>query len=455
MSVLCLAANCDITSPSYGKPGTRKGEYCRKHAPINYTNVTHKRCSFENCDSTSRKYGKPGTKKGEYCRKHSPEGYIDVVSKRCLAENCDCTYPSYGDPKIGKREYCRKHAPANYTNVVSKRCLVEDCKSVCPKYGKPGTKKGEYCKKHAPDGHVNVTTKRCLSENCDTQPIYGKPGTKNREYCKYHAPTGYTSVAGKRCLFENCESIRPSFGVPGTKKGEYCRKHAPIEYVDVVHKRCLAVNCNINPNYGFSGYSAEYCCKHKLPRMIIYPKNKPKAQDIVCQFCSNSIHYNEIYCSGCKRYLELKTTVKSKEKELRVMTLLDDHKIEYINDQRVTDGCSSRRPDFQICSNNGIIILEVDENQHRSKTYSCECEITRMKQIYYDCGVSHLLFIRYNPDKYKALNGAVFNQDKREDLLIKLIQKYIDDKFPSNLGVLYLFYDGFSMNLEPEEIVVI
>ena len=74
------------------------------------------------------------------------------------------------------------------------------------------------------------------------------------------------------------------------------------------------------------------------------------------------------------------------------------------HDKVVAGGCSKKRPDFLITTFWGYIILEIDEFQHNRKTYPCECEVNRMKEIYFDCGVKHLLFIRYNPDSYKTID---------------------------------------------------
>src|SRR5690606_3017529 len=111
------------------------------------------------------------------------------------------------------------------------------------------------------------------------------------------------------------------------------------------------------------------------------------------------------------------------------------------HDTPITDGCSKYRPDFLIEADGGLIIVEVDEYQHRRKTYPCECEISRMKQIYHDLGIEHckLLFIRYNPDKYQPSYGTEFTPQQRLDYLIKYIRDY-DFKEPG-IQVVYLFYD--------------
>lgn len=78
-----------------------------------------------------------------------------------------------------------------------------------------------------------------------------------------------------------------------------------------------------------------------------------------------------------------------------------------------------------------------------------------MKQIYYDCGISHLLFIRYNPDDYKATGINKLDNKKREEYLIKVINRYFEEIPKYNLSVLYLFYDDFTLDTELEQISVI
>jgi len=127
------------------------------------------------------------------------------------------------------------------------------------------------------------------------------------------------------------------------------------------------------------------------------------------------------FVKGCKLYISLgNKTVKLHQKELAIKTVLEENFDSDIfdHDKQVRGGCSKRRPDFLLLTEWGNIIVEVDENQHNRKTYPCSCEVSRMKEIYFDCGVEHLLFIRYNPDKYKTLDGEKkVHYTKRRKLL--------------------------------------
>ena len=284
-------------------------------------------------------------------------------------------------------------------------------------------------------------------KTCKKNACFGKQGSKLAEYCKTHAPAGYVDIAHKRCKHENCDT-RPAFGKQGSKLAEYCKTHAPAGYVDIAHKRCKHENCDTRPWYSYAGYAPEYCAKHKKHRMVANPLSKQKEQTKKCSYCEHDIHYNEEFCSSCKTYIKEKTTVKTKQKELTIKTLLDENEIKFLHDSVVVDGCSKKRPDFLIITNWGNIIIEVDEFQHRRNNYPCECETTRMKQIYTDLGSEYLLFIRYNPDNYATSDNKPWPSNKRHEYLIKLINGYLPNRPTDNISVVYLFYDHFTNSNE-------
>ncbi len=338
---------------------------------------------------------------------------------------------------------------------MSKRCRHSTGCDTRPNFGKPGSKLAEYCSKHAPVGYVDVKNKKCqYPTGCDVQPNFGKSGSKLAEYCSKHAPAGYVDVMNKRCQHPaGCDKI-PNFGKPGSKLAEYCSKHAPVGHVDVKSKKCqYADECDTQPKFGKPGYPSEFCSKHKERGMIIYPMKYKKDEIFECEYCSAEIHYNDDFCKSCKRYNTLGMTVGLHNKELAITNLLEENFDPEIfkHDKTVLGGCSMKRPDFLIVTEWGNIVLEVDENQHNRKTYPCECEVSRMKEIYFDCGVNHLLFIRYNPDKYITLdNERMFSSSKRREFLVKFRRDHIKERMFDHLGVVYLFYDGFARTVVPE-----
>ena len=76
-----------------------------------------------------------------------------------------------------------------------------------------------------------------------------------------------------------------------------------------------------------------------------------------------------------------------------------------ILDKRVIGGCSLRRPDGLLDCGSHSIIVEIDEDQHCS--YDNVCDNRRTMELFVDLGSRPLVFIRLNPDGYKACGKRV------------------------------------------------
>ena len=120
-----------------------------------------------------------------------------------------------------------------------------------------------------------------------------------------------------------------------------------------------------------------------------------------------------------------------------------DTKFEY-DSSKMLNGCSKKRPDIYFELIKHCIIVEIDENQH--KTYEDICECARINEIVNGIGGRSVIIIRYNPDKIKNNNKIIkIDQQTRLNLLtdtikkeltrdynkfvVKIIQLYYDDDF--------------------------
>ena len=101
------------------------------------------------------------------------------------------------------------------------------------------------------------------------------------------------------------------------------------------------------------------------------------------------------------------------------------HNLTIQTDKIIQDGCSKKRPDIQIDLGYQIIIIEIDENQH--KTYDCSCENKRLMEISQDYKHRPIIFIRFNPDDYihngvkiescwKILKSGILKIDKEKEI---------------------------------------
>ena len=191
------------------------------------------------------------------------------------------------------------------------------------------------------------------------------------------------------------------FSVSGKAPFELCDNCVPEEY-----KSELAGTCN----------------KCGLSDLILDSENN-------CYLSCSEIHKERI-----------------KYSETEMLKAFTNKKWEFVSDKTPDNGCSKRRPDFVFDLGIGILIVENDENQHKS--YPCECEQTRMIQIHQDYGGLPVHFIRFNPDKYKTNSKVEILGKRLKNLceIIKTIKTKPTEFFKRNpfLTVSYIYYDDWN-----------
>jgi hypothetical protein len=112
------------------------------------------------------------------------------------------------------------------------------------------------------------------------------------------------------------------------------------------------------------------------------------------------------YCSRCYIHLFPDEPISRnyKTKEYAVLEFIRENYPEHtwINDKKIEGGCSKKRPDIFLDLLTHSIIIEIDENRH--KTYD-NCELKRINLLFEDLGDRHIVFIRFNPDDYLDKNN--------------------------------------------------
>ena len=97
----------------------------------------------------------------------------------------------------------------------------------------------------------------------------------------------------------------------------------------------------------------------------------------------------------------------------------------WVEDKKIQDGCSRKRPDLLLDLGFHVLIIEIDENKHNG--YDCICENKRLMEISKDLGHRPVIFIRFNPDSYRDKNGntvrSCWRIDKRGILSIMKTKK--------------------------------
>jgi hypothetical protein len=236
--------------------------------------------------------------------------------------------------------------------------------------------------------------RECRHPGCETQPTYGTPG-KKPECCAKHKTDEMKNLSAKECQHPGCEK-QPSFGIPG-KKLECCAEHKTDEMKNLSAKECQHPGCEKRPSYGIPGKKPECCAEHKTDEM----KNL-NAKECATPFCDMLVGQRKKHCHRCRIHLFPDEPVfrNYKTKERSVSEFLAESwegRLSWVTDRTIEGGCSGCRPDDRSDLGHRVIIVETDENQHRS--YSCESK--RMAAISQDLGHRPVVFIRLNPDGYR------------------------------------------------------
>lgn len=169
-----------------------------------------------------------------------------------------------------------------------------------------------------------------------------------------------------------------------------------------------------------------------------------------CKICASGYGEKGKYCQACFAFNHPETK-EARWFLFRQNAVTDFLKIHFgsylpiIN--RTVGGCSRRRPDFMIDLLTKVIIVEVDENQHRS--YDSTCELSRIYELWEDLACRNICFIRFNPDAYTDKDGKrhpscfidrVTNKEELnirlenlKETMIKYITKYITDSLEFHL----------------------
>lgn len=302
-------------------------------------------------------------------------------------------------------------------------CEFEDCKIESSFNFKGETRK--FCNKHKEPGMINVKDVICIYDNCNKQAYYNYSETKEKLYCVEHKLENMINVSSSKCKFNDCKKY-PNFNFSNQKNGVYCYSHKLENMIDVCNPRCLFDSCKKIPSFNYeNNKTAIYCNTHKLENMINVKIIKCKTP--LCDTKANKNY--EGFCLRCyiHTYPDKPTMRNYKTKEQNVVDFIKNsfHNLTIQTDKIIQDGCSKKRPDIQIDLGYQIIIIEIDENQH--KTYDCSCENKRLMEISQDYKYRPIIFIRFNPDDYinngvkvescwKILKSGILKIDKEKEI---------------------------------------
>jgi len=425
LSGICKEEDCEKRA-YFNFKGETKVLFCSKHKLFEMIDVKHKMCIFPTC-GTRACFNFEGGTKILYCAKHKEQDMVNVVNKYCFFSGCKIQ-PYYNFRNERNGLYCFQHKDPMMINVKHKTCKFIDCE-INPCYNLPRESRGIYCFTHKEENMINVVCKPCAFQDCESQPYYNFSGELRGLYCPVHKETNMINVLNRRCLIQYC-TIHAKYGYPSTSK-THCSSHKLPKMILQPNKRCTTNNCNELAIYGVNS-SRNHCETHKESQEINLLERPCKSCNLpnilnsfdICQYCDPST---------------FKVVRLAKQKEVEDFLLVNNYT--FTTDKTIDQGeCGKERPDFLFFIKHYIIIIEVDEDQHRSRP--CECEQTRMINIYNSLQMS-TVFIRYNPDKFKINNqNKEVTKNCRLNELKTWLDYYLTNSPEESLIVIHLFFDN-------------
>jgi hypothetical protein len=389
----CEYENCN-KKPYFNLEGELAPRFCSEHKDIGMVNVKkQKQC--EKCTKQPN-FNFYGEHVPRFCNEHRDHGMVNV--KKAKPKPCERCIKTPGYNVDGERaRFCKQHAEPGMVNVRSMRC--EKC-SKQPSFNLPGERIGRFCKKHKEEGMVNIINKRC--EQCDKLAVFKLPGERHFRACRTHKEPGMVGLFFmKRC--EQCDK-QPTFNLPGECGARFCATHAEPGMVDINHRRCD--KCNKIPYFNVEGERLGRFCKHHREAGMINVVSKRCKTHLCSIFVGPRLRG---YCSRCFMYTFPSDPLvrNHKTKEQAVVDFVKENYPDksWVFDKTIDGGCSKRRPDIVLDLGSEVLIIEVDEWQHKS--YDCICEHKRTMQLFDDLGSRPIILIRFNPDKYTTMSGTV------------------------------------------------
>jgi RNase P subunit RPR2 len=389
-------------------------------------NILSRMC--EACNDKQPYYNFPGQTKGRFCkscaeRLYPGEMYNTREDKKC--KHCKETQAFYNFPGQLKGQFCKSCAeklyPNQLVNVITPMC--EECKNIVPNFNFPGQTKGRFCKTCAeklyPGEMRNIRDRKCEAPNCGKTACYGIPGTFPTR-CSPHKTDGMLFRPRKRCSVKKCTNI----ATHGITTPDTCETHSKTDYILLTERHCK--QCQRLDVLNAQGVCVNFCSLDELDRK--YKKHLKQKEDAIRKLF---------------------------QKELQ----LDQTVIQTWEDSVVDSSCTRRRPDFVFHCGTHVVIVEVDEHQHKSysncgstREDKIRGENRRMFEIFQSFqslltdSIIPVLFIRYNPDAYYLQGRKGKTSDKqRRETLVRWVRQSLGvnplDSVPDPLSVLYLYYD--------------
>jgi hypothetical protein len=406
---------------SFNFPDQPRPIFCKTHALEGMVNLSHQNRMCKGCNKKQPSFGIPGGKV-THCSACSTEGMVDLVSNLCGVEGCqkNCTYGSSG----GKATRCQKHASEGMCDVKNKKCV--EClrlSIVSPKQPTYGVRDPTHCLDHKT---ADMTDRRHDTERCKVCGVRATYGIDKPTHCTHHKENGMEDLVSRMCVV--CHKTQ---GVFGSEDGRlHCIRCRAPEMTNIRGTMCEACG-ERQPCFNFANSrTPRFCAGCQLDGM----------QDVRNKRCTSCQLFIVSKKPHLCAYCTPKSTLRQKTKEMKIVNYLQEKGNRFIHNKSVGFVCGNYRPDIKLDAGTHLVIVEIDEDQHRQ--YDEHCEVARMYNIFQAEGLM-CVFIRYNPDVFRdGVRAQKVHEVKRLQLLEETIEHHLNTIPEEEMSVYRLFYNN-------------
>jgi len=433
---------------------SKKGcKYCRDHDFDNHDlnddeySKSSKECKYQDCKNIPNfNYkGKPV----KYCEDHAKERCPDgvgtlktqmmnvnkIVCEADIDELTTCHHTAlYGE---AKRTHCSKHYDSNTMIKLSKdrQCDIknENGKNICkkvPSFGYIIEEKKVFlrCKDHIEDD-MQFLYQECIMDDCIKRARYKNRNTSGSRFCYDHRSDEMITDSKKICKEEKCKEYA-GYNYKYEKGGLYCKDHKKDNMCSKKNIICQIEECLTEAYFNFKKGELKRFCKNHCEFGMKNNKGKK------CENCEIiEVNHGNILCAECNP----EGIKRIGEFAVKNFLITNNIEFEYNKQIQLKDkNDTSYFPDFVLRFNSIIIVIEVDEKQH--KRYNKENEIKRMNEIYNSFKDQKVAIIRFNPDDYK-INEIEYETELNKRLVKLLSFIYEISNYPDDdIKQLYYMY---------------
>jgi hypothetical protein len=407
-----------------------KPRLCGNHKKDGMVNVNHSKCihgkrksNCSECDGINIcEHGKHKAhcklcggsqicihgKNKHYCKDCDGSGLCEHGKSKYTCVDCD----GLGVCEHGRRKYnCTECEGAGICEHGKRRNRCKDCdgSQIC-EHGKDRYS----CKECEGTGICVHGKRKQLCKECDGSFIceHGK----NKRYCRDCNGSGicehgkvkyYCKECNGSCI---CEHGKDKFYCKDCSGNGIC-DHGRIKYVcKDCHGSCICEHGKIK----------RFCKECDGSGICVHGRYKTMCKDCGTRMCESEAcsiyenkdkahgryrHNGELLCTNCYNHIVLgdnpKTMVRKEQFVLAELQRLIPELEEFfvVWDCPIDGGCSNKRPDLLYDFGIACLVIEIDENGHKYEDPTCRNK--RMCEIYKDLAERPIVFVRFNPDKYK------------------------------------------------------